>query len=66
MSRKRRNGSVTAHGREWKLYEQLKGGMMLLLMRPKDKAEKVALDGRAIQRYLAHRRKGAYEYFPTV
>lgn len=39
MSRKRRNGSVIAHGREWPLYERWERGVIVLEMSPTDEAE---------------------------
>jgi hypothetical protein len=45
-----RNGTVTAHGREWPLYERLADGVIVLFMQPADEAEKYALDEEAWQR----------------
>lgn len=35
----KRNGSITAHGHEWPLYELWVGGVMVLRMSVNDKAE---------------------------
>lgn len=35
----KRNGSITAHGREWPLYERWERGVMMLVMLPADEAE---------------------------
>lgn len=40
----RRNGFITAHGREWPLYERWESEKMVLSMSPEDQAEKERLD----------------------
>lgn len=43
-----RNGSITAHGREWPLYERKECGVITLLMRDEDRIEKEWLDENVI------------------
>lgn len=54
MSKRRiKNGTVTAHNREWPLYERMttRDGkrVMELFMSPEDEAEKFALDEAAVR-----------------
>jgi hypothetical protein len=61
--RARRNGSITAHGREWPLYELEESGVMRLLMSPQDQEDKYELDNQALLEDLKYRRKGFFEYY---
>lgn len=54
--KRRRNGSLTAHGRKWPLYERREGALMVLFMSPEDRAEKERLDKSSLGEFGASRR----------
>lgn len=55
MKQGKRNGSITAHGRQWPLYERFEDGVMVLFMRPEDRAEKEQLDEQSLKSWTAAR-----------